>query len=238
MTGPISIISKPGSEKIKIIQISDLHIDQLKPFHRAITKKINILKPDLIFFTGDSVNETKKIDILDSFLKLINKSIKKFAVTGNWEYTGNVDINRLKTVYARYNCELLINENRKVTLKNRDIAIIGMDDLNEGRPNLKKAVKNIQKADTTIMLSHCPEYRDLIYEAAGNITIDLILSGHTHGGQVTILGFAPLKPRGSGKYLKGWYNDDGPKMYISKGLGTTLLPFRIGPSAEMVEIEL
>ena len=66
----------------------------------------------------------------------------------------------------------------------------------------------------------------------------MVLSGHTHGGQITFLGIAPFKPQGSGKYLKGWYKKSGPKMYISKGIGTSILPIRFGARAEMVQIDI
>jgi len=71
-----------------------------------------------------------------------------------------------------------------------------------------------------------------------NLVVDLVLSGHTHGGQITFLGIVPFKPQGSGKYLKGWYKEDKPKMYISKGIGTSILPIRFGARAEMVEMEI
>lgn len=85
-------------------------------------------------------------------------------------------------------------------------------------------------------MSHCPEHRDIIAKEKGNLTIVLVLSGHTHGGQISFLGFAPFKPQGSGKYLKGWYKETEPKMYISKGVGTSILPIRFGARAEMVEM--
>lgn len=62
-------ISKSGKNKIKIIQISDLHFDELRYFHKSIAKKINSLKPDLIFITGDTVDKTEKIDSLNEFLQ-------------------------------------------------------------------------------------------------------------------------------------------------------------------------
>ena len=87
-------------------------------------------------------------------------------------------------------------------------------------------------------MSHCPEYRDIISREKRNINIDLVLSSHTHGGQITFLGFAPFKPRGSGKYLKGWYKQSEPKMYVSKGIGTSIFPIRFGARAEIVEMEI
>ena len=231
-------ISKSDNNKIKIIQISDLHFNKLRYFHKSIAKKINSLKPDLIFITGDSVDKTDKIDSLNEFLELIDKSIQKYAITGNWEYWGNVDLTKLKNVFSKNNCELLINENRTISIKNRDISIIGIDDLVGGNADFGKAVENLKQTDTNIVLSHCPEHRDIIAKQKGNLTIDLVLSGHTHGGQITFLGIVPFKPQGSGTYLKGWYKESEPKMYISKGIGTSILPIRFGARAEMVEMEI
>jgi len=231
-------ISKNENNKIKIIQISDLHFDTLRYFHKAIAKKINKLKPDLIFITGDSVDKTEKIDSLNEFLNLIDHSILKFAITGNWEYWGSVDLNKLKQSYSENNCELLINENRSLTIKNREISIIGIDDYVGGNADFKTAIKHLKPTETNIVLSHCPEHRDIITKEKDNLNIDLVLSGHTHGGQITFLGIVPFKPRGSGRYLKGWYVETEPKMYISKGVGTSILPIRFGARAEMVEMEI
>lgn len=231
-------ISKSGNNKIKIIQISDLHFDQLRYFHKSIAKKINSIKPDLILITGDSVDKTEKIDALDEFLKLIDNSIQKYAITGNWEYWGKVNLNKLKKVYSKNKCELLINENRTIIIRNRKISIIGIDDFIGGNADFGKALEGLKSSEITIVLSHCPEHRDLIIKQKGNLIIDLVLSGHTHGGQITFLGIVPFKPKGSGKYLKGWYKESEPKMYVSKGIGTSILPIRFGARAEMVEIEV
>ena len=231
-------ISKSENNKIKIIQISDLHFDQLRYFQKSIAKKINTLKPDLIFITGDSVDKTEKIDSLNEFLQLIVHSIQKYAITGNWEYWGKVNLTKLKNIYSKNNCELLINENRTITVKNREISIIGIDDLVGGNADFGKAVENLRQTETNIVLSHCPEHRDIIAKQKGALNIDLVLSGHTHGGQITFLGIVPFKPQGSGKYLKGWYKESEPKMYISKGIGTSILPIRFGARAEMVEITI
>lgn len=231
-------ISSTSSEKIKVIQITDLHFDSLKYFHKSIAKKINKLQPDLIFITGDSVDNTDKISELDTFLSLVNRSIPKYAITGNWEYWGKVDLSELGSMYSDHNCELLINEHRTVNIKNRKISIIGIDDYIGGNADFTKAVSDMDASDTKIVLSHCPESREQIKREIGPLKIDLLLAGHTHGGQISFLGFVPFKPRGSGRYLKGWYKDDGPKMYVSKGIGTSILPIRLGARAEMVEIDL
>lgn len=231
-------ISKSENGKIKIIQISDLHINKLRSFHKSIARKINQKKPDLIFITGDSVDRIDKIVALEQFLELLNEDIVKYAVTGNWEYWGEVDLNKLKEAYQRYNCRLLINQNHSISIGNREVSIIGIDDLVGGNANFPKAIAGLKPTDTNIVLSHCPQHRDIITEEKGDLNIDLILSGHTHGGQITFLGLVPFKPQGSGRYLKGWYSHSDPKMYISKGIGTSILPIRLGARAEMVEMNI
>lgn len=231
-------ISKSLDDKIKIIQISDLHLDKLRYFHKSIARKINSIKPDLIFITGDSVDHTDKIELLNQFLKLIDHSILKYAITGNWEYWGNVNLQKLSDVYSKNNCQLLINKNKTVSIRNRKISIIGIDDFVGGDADFMKATNLLTPTATNIVLTHCPAHRDVIAQQKGKLNIDLVLSGHTHGGQVTFLGFVPFKPPGSGKYLKGWYQASEPKMYVSKGIGTSILPIRFGARAEMVEIDI
>lgn len=231
-------ISKSDNNKVKIIQISDLHFNELKYSHRYIAKKINSIQPDLIFITGDSVDKTEKIDLLNEFLTLIDKSIKKFAITGNWEYWGNVDLVQLKTIFNKNNCDLLINEHRTISIRNREISVIGIDDLVGGNANFLKAIEGLKESKTNIVLSHCPQHRDVIEKQKGDLNIDIVFSGHTHGGQISFFGFAPFKPPGSGKYLKGWYKESAPKMYVSKGIGTSILPVRFGARAEMVVMDI
>ncbi|AZQ44060.1 metallophosphoesterase [Nonlabens ponticola] len=226
-----------AESKIKLIQISDLHITGLRSFHKSIARKINEIKPDLIVFTGDSINLTTEIQYLDSFLKLIDQDIPKFAILGNWEYWGNVDLKQLNEVYTSHNCQLLVNENATINVNNQSIAIAGTDDFLGGRPDIMTAMKKLSETDKTIVLNHCPQYSDVIKDSQFADRIDLILSGHTHGGQVTFLGYAPITPRGSGDYLKGWYEDKVP-MYVSRGIGTSRVPIRFGSRAEVVEIDL
>ncbi|WP_417265435.1 metallophosphoesterase [Brumimicrobium sp.] len=232
------VLSKQNRKKIKIIQLTDLHIDKLRSFHHSIATTINEKKPDLLFITGDAVDSNDKIIVFNEFLQLIDKSIQKYAITGNWEYWGNVNLDELKEVYQHNNCELLINENRTISIEDRTVSIIGVDDLVGGNADFKKSTENLTASETNIVLAHCPAYRDVITDQNNSLSIDIVLSGHTHGGQIAILGFAPFKPQGSGKYLKGWYTEKEPKMYISKGIGTSVLPFRFGARAEMVEMDL
>lgn len=227
------------SGSLKIVQISDLHLRSIKYPHKHLANKLNKLKPDLIAFTGDSIDRHGKLWVLEHFLKLIDKSIPKVAILGNWEYWSTLDFNDLRQLYADYNCKLLVNQSTRFNFQNKTLLVTGLDDFVGGSPDIVKAFNEYTKSDYHLVLSHCPQYSDVISEKLSkDIEVDFILSGHTHGGQITMFGLAPLLPTGSGRYLKGWYNDRTPKMYVSKGIGTTMLPVRFGARAEVAIFHL
>lgn len=227
-------ISDSDTGRIKLIQLSDLHIEEVKSFHRSIAKRINKEKPDLLLITGDSVNYPRLLPVFNAFLGLIDLSIQKVAIMGNKEYDGNVDINSLKKVFENQNGKLLINENLVFKTKNRELNIIGVDDFIRGNPDFKKSANNLNKSLDTIVLNHCPIYRDdiEIINRKLKLKIKAILSGHTHGGQITLFGLLAYRVGGSGNYLKGWYKSPESKMFVSKGIGTSYFPFRFFARAE------
>lgn len=227
-------ISGREDQKIKSIQITDMHLDEIKTFHHAIALRINKEQPDVLFITGDAINYNSRLPLLSNFLGLINHSIYKVAILGNVEYSGNVDIKALKKVYHDNNGELLVNENCSLKKGKRTLNIIGLDDYIGGNADFYKAAKNVDKSLETIVLNHCPGYRDDIERINRRLgtKIKLILSGHTHGGQITFFGKILYTPGGSGRYVKGWYESKETKMYVSKGIGTSVIPVRFGARAE------
>jgi predicted MPP superfamily phosphohydrolase len=226
--------SKESKSSIRVIQLSDLHIQSVNYQLKQLAKRLNILNPDLILITGDAIDKTENIHVLDGFLRLINFDIKKVAILGNWEYWGRVDLEALKQVYDSNNCDLLINESKRYAFAKKTISITGVDDYVGGRADIGAALKSYQQSDYHIVLNHCPEYSDTIYITnIDKLPIDFILAGHTHGGQVNLFGLVLFKPQGSGRYLKGWYQDGLRKMYVSKGIGTSILPIRFMARAEI-----
>lgn len=226
--------TSPGDEHIKIVQISDLHLQSVNYQLEQMVKKINRLKPDLIVFTGDAIDKAKNHTVLVEFLQLIDKTIPKVAILGNWEYWSGLSFNDLSEIYAKHNINLLVNQNIQFNLRNKTIGITGIDDYLGGKPNFEKAIIGLPQCDYHIVLNHCPMYSDYIAKKQNETRkVDLILSGHTHGGQVNLLGYVPYTPWGSGKYLKGMYDQNNTKIYVSKGIGTTFLPIRFGARAEI-----
>jgi len=156
------------------------------------------------------------------------------VIMGNKEYAGNVNINSFRTLIKKHNGQLLINESLKFSIANRNLVIIGVVDFIGGYPDFTHASTEYDSSEESIVLNHCPEYSDEIalLNEIQKVKIKLILSGHTHGGQITFLGKAFFKPRGSGRFLRGWYNLNNIRMYVSNGIGTKYIPIRMGCRAE------
>jgi predicted MPP superfamily phosphohydrolase len=230
---------KKETSNIKVVQISDLHLQSLNYQLIKLTEKLNKLAPDLILITGDAIDKANNITVLNDFLKGINKEIKKVAILGNWEYWGNVDLIELDKIYADNNCTLLINQTKQFTFGDRTISITGVDDFVGGKADFESSIKDYKISDHHIILNHCPQYSDYISEKLNKeINVDFILSGHTHGGQINLFGFIPFLPQGSGKYVKGWYKENSPNLYVSKGIGTSIFPARFGARAEIAIFNL
>ena len=223
-----------SENKIKIVQLTDLHINELKSFHKAIARKINKEHPDLICITGDSVNNNRGLPVFNQFLGLIDNDIPKAVIMGNKEYAGKVDINSFRALIKNHNGRLLINESLKFSTPGRSLVIIGVDDFIGGNPDFSYAATEYDNSEEAIVLNHCPEYSEEIalLNETQKVNVKLLLSGHTHGGQITFLGKAFYKPGGSGRFLRGWYKLNDIKMYVSKGIGTKYIPIRMGCRAE------
>ncbi|MES2829994.1 MAG: metallophosphoesterase [Bacteroidota bacterium] len=226
--------SDKGKLGLKFIQISDLHIKSVNWQLKALAKKVNALKPDLIFITGDAVEDADHLTVLDQFLSLLDHNLKKVAITGNWEYWGGVNLSVLNSLYQKHNCDLLINQAKQYQFRGYSVLVTGTDDFVGGSADISKALQEFKPSDCHIVLNHCPQYAEII---ASQLTVqtkaNAILAGHTHGGQVNLFGFVPFVPPGSGDYLKGWYTIGATDMYVSKGIGTSLLPVRFGARAEV-----
>lgn len=232
--------SKSGAPLgLKFIQISDLHLKSVNTQLKRLAKKINTLKPDLIFLTGDSIEDGGKLPVLDELLSLLDPDTKKVAILGNWEYWGGVNLAELSALYKKHNCELLVNQAAQYEFNGKSILITGIDDLLGGQPNLSEALRAFKESDCHIILNHCPQYAETIAsQLTPGRSCNAILSGHTHGGQVNLFGYIPFLPAGSGKYIKGWYKVGNLDLYVSKGIGTSLLPIRFGARAELAVFEV
>ncbi len=229
-----------NGNSFKIVQVSDLHLKQFNKRAQHIAEQVNKLNPNVVLFTGDSIDKVEQLDGFDRFLSLLDKQTAKYAIMGNWEYWAGVDLERLTKIYATYNCRLLVNESILHNYGNRSILITGLDDL-VSKPDLIKSLQGITPQQNHLLLAHSPAYRDLLSSdelaKISQYKPQYMLSGHTHGGQLSLFGFAPLRPDGSGRYVSGWYRDGAIALYVSRGLGVSVLPVRMGVVPEISYFE-
>lgn len=205
--------------------VTDLHLREILDMHAAIGAEIERHGCSFLVFSGDSIDRREDGGLLDEFLSLM-PAIPKFAIFGNWERWGGIEAAELARIYERWNGRLLVNE----SVQFEDTSLIGLDDLVAGKPDLSKALATNRSADgPRLLLAHCPAQRDRL---PPDEHLDLVLSGHTHGGQVRLLGMAPFTPNGSGAYVSGWYRNGTP-LFVSRGVGTSIMPIRFGCRPEV-----
>lgn len=231
------------SSRIRIVQISDLHLKGISWYHDDLVQEVNNLNVDILLFTGDTIETNEGLPLIERMLSMFDRGIRKVAVPGNWEHSKEVDLKQLKNIFQQSNGQLLMNRSEEFSIKNKRLMITGIDDMMTGHADFPGAVRGIGREKNHIVLSHCPQYRDRIVKEIRvinrerpekeRLNIQYLFSGHTHGGQVSFLGYAPFLPPGTGRYLKGWYKEKLPHMYVSKGVGTSVFPVRFGARAEI-----
>ncbi|HEX6909079.1 MAG TPA: metallophosphoesterase [Longimicrobium sp.] len=226
------------------MQVSDLHLRRVGAVHRRVAARVNAHRPDLVVFTSDSVDRRDRLGELASLLALFDARTPRYAILGNWEHWSGTDLGELADVYRRANGRLLVNESAVHEAGGRSLLLTGLDDLVGGRPDPRRAMARAPAAHAHLLLAHCPAHRDRLVDVAtplepspasldaGRIT--LMLSGHTHGGQVNVMGWTPVLPQGSGRYVRGWFREPGGvPLYVSRGIGTSVMPVRLGSPPEV-----
>lgn len=213
----------------KIVHFSDLHYGLLDEKRlKKLVNQINDLKPDIVVFTGDLIEEGYSLSDNDTktlikYLSKINSKLGKYAILGNHDIKNeNFDNIMYDSAFRvlKNNYDTIYNE------KNEPILIYGFDDSLNGKPNPKGLKdKSINSINYRIALIHEPDYiNEFIYD----YDISLVLAGHSHGGQVKIPGIRPLfLPEGCKKYYKSYYEVNNTPLYISNGIGGSMLDFRL-----------
>ena len=230
----------------KIAQISDFHNTKSKKLTNNLVEKIKKSKPNIIVLTGDLIDSNKtNIDIAISFIKKINNIAPIYYVTGNHEAKIS-NYEELKNKLEK-NKLIILDDKLEIIKKDKSmINIIGIDDpsfnFNTYRDDSTIIQDNLipiqfDKNDFTILLSHRPE----LIETYAENNFDLVLSGHAHGGQIRIPFIGGLIAPNQGllpKYTSGIYEIKNTKMIVSRGIGNSILPFRVNNRPELVIIEL
>lgn len=211
----------PGnvSAPLKIAHLSDLHAHGLGRRERRLLAVLAAEKPDLIVITGDTLgNRRGNYQDCRRLYRELHAPLGVWFVRGNWENLK--PLRHERAFYESVGVHLLLNANREVR---PGVWIAGVDDPYTGTARLETALAGIPASAYTIALFHSPAFFDRI---AGRV--NPCLAGHTHGGQVRVPLLKPLwLPKGCGRFLEGWYAERGSRMYVSRGLGMSILPVRL-----------
>lgn len=210
-------IKAPVSESLKIMQISDLHTKGLNAPEKKVLTFIESEKPDIILLTGDISSPGSDLADYESVLKNIKAPKGVYFVTGNWEYW--VHTQGFNELLVKLGIENLDNKNKLIS---GNTWLIGFDDVLEGNPDEKRAFQDVPADSFKLGIFHTPQYFDLIHQK-----LDLSLAGHSHGGQMRLPFMKPFwLPAGTGEYVDGWFSKGKSRMYVSRGIGNSILPLR------------
>ncbi len=204
---------------VRIVQLSDLHIEKITPREKTVIPLVDELDPELIVITGDFVNLTGKDDTdtindLREFISNLHAPLGLYAVNGNYEST-----KRLKIMLEGVDIQILDNEVKKIYIPDTELALLGLsfEEWYGDEESFLKLAENVNPEHMNVLLYHTP---NLVY-LARDFGINLYLSGHTHCGQVRLPFYGAIIT--NTKYGKafdmGKYQVGDMIMYVNCGLG-------------------
>jgi predicted MPP superfamily phosphohydrolase len=220
----------------RIAFLTDLHHGPFTPidYISSIVRTTLSLCPDLILLGGDySLKDSKYIRPCFEVLEALRAPMGVFGILGNHDYWHGLT----ETTEGMGAANITQLTNRGVWIKkgSERFRLAGVDDLWSGHIKLNDALDDAKPEDACLLLSHNPDYCEHLHDKR----VGLVLSGHTHGGQVVFPGGAPFVPSHYGqKYLRGLVQAPETLVYVSRGLGTSGVPVRIGSRPEINLITL
>ncbi|HKF52044.1 MAG TPA: metallophosphoesterase [Candidatus Acidoferrales bacterium] len=216
---------------LRIVQLTDIHHGLYFPA-TALSVAIeltNKLNPDIIALTGDFVTRSRNyIEPVAEMLGGLRAREGVFAVLGNHDF--RVDADEIAGALDHNGIEVLRNRHLTLRRRGQKICLAGIDDFLYGA-DLPRAMRGVPQDTPTLLLSHNPG----IIEDAAALGINLVLSGHTHGGQVRLPLVGCVYGRSDEKmrFKRGRDWLGGTQIYVSRGLGTVVLPVRYGCPSEI-----
>jgi predicted MPP superfamily phosphohydrolase len=214
--------------------LSDLHLDRYQPRHDLILAAVGELRPDWIFVTGDLLNVPEGLPHLFRFLAGLRKIAPVYVTLGNHDHYSGVPIDQYCELADRHKITFLINQTTFIPVGSGEIAIVGVDDPSLHRADLSCLPPRAENR-FNLLLAHAPNILD---QLEAHHTVDLILCGHSHGGQWRIPGIPTfwLPPGCSGR-IDGHHGEPGRRLYVNRGLGWSFLPLRLNCTPEIACIE-
>jgi len=247
-------------EEIKgttITLISDTHSGPYmdEEMMRVYAKAINDLRSDIILIPGDLTNSNMlEVHPFVNAFKSLKADKGIYATLGNHDYFSNAEY-VAKVVQNNSPIKLLRNDSDIVNINGKDLCIMGLEDTRQSRSNqdnviMKYLDTTIENAKSKLKEKNLDYYeipklalihKPYFFEEMSDKNIDLILSGHTHGGQVVLAKLGPVNISFAGavsKFISGLYETGSSKMYVSRGIGSVALPIRYNCPPEITKITL
>jgi uncharacterized protein len=221
-----------GLEGLRIAQITDVHLPGNQLAARAALEHIHRERPDIVILTGDMTESARAMNQVRDFAAEARGSLATVAILGNWEYRAGVQGNAARDSYRQAGVDFLRNSSKTVEVGGARLTLVGLDDALSGNLNVIEARREVIPGDTEIWLVHEPIFAEAPPTGVTALPA-LLLSGHTHGGQIRIPLLPPVTPVGAGRFLEGWYHDTFAPLYVSRGVGTTGIPARFRCPAEL-----
>lgn len=233
----------------KIAQISDFHNTVFGDDNETLILDVEMEKPDIIVITGDYIDcRHTDLSVAESLTKRLVRIAPTYYSTGNHESRVPDDLKKLKEMFEKNGVTVLQNKKQLITKGKQSIRICGIDDPDflgvdmsdeEKETKMTKRIKALEKDDGKycIMLSHRPELFDLYCKTG----LNLVLTGHAHGGQVRLPFIGPVFSPSEGlfpEHAEGLFSNGKTNMIVSRGLGQSQFPLRINNSPELVIVTL
>jgi len=239
----------PDLHGMRIVQLSDIHMDNFtEPFFlRHVIERINQLKPDAVFLTGDFVTSGENLRSVSHKAAWQCAAILKglecrsvYAALGNHDVIAGAA--EVESALRGSGIGVVRNSYLPIERGSGRLWLAGLDDPLTGQPDLNAAIPEKIRSlrnEPVVLLCHAPDYATSVQSHPAGQAVSLILSGHTHGGQIRLpfLGALVLPPMGQ-KYVEGWYQLGGMRLYVNRGIGTIGLPFRLDCPPEITVFTL
>lgn len=226
-------------ERITMLQVSDFHGSSSEKVVQRLVKAAGEIKPDAVLITGDLVDRSTAdfTNVYNLIKELHSVCPNIFFVSGNHEWS-NKGRKKLLGRLTDLGVVMLNNKGTVFTARDANINICGVEDPYGQRDDIEKAMRGIKSSKYTVLLSHSPRVRDRL----GKYSPDLILCGHTHGGQVRLPFIGAVIAPGEGllpKFDKGMFMlGKNTRLYIDSGVGTSKLPLRFLNRSQMSVIRI
>jgi hypothetical protein len=220
---------------LTIVQLTDFHHSPFTDRDQILraVEIANNLEPDIIALTGDYVShETRFIAPVAEMLGKLKARYGVYAILGNHDHW--TDAALVADLFRAEGIKVLINEGMRFEAHGASFWLAGVDDTMVGLEDLPLALAGSKADEMKLLLAHNP----IILRRAARVGVDLVLSGHTHGGQVTLRSEKDKQGRPRRRILRGLGRKFETQIYVSRGIGTVVLPIRYGCLPEVSHLTL